>query len=303
MTQQTTIRREVSCSGIGLHNGAAVGLLLRPARAGSGIRFVRTDLGGVAIPATPEHLDTCNFATRLRAGQASVGTVEHLLSALYGMGVDNVLLEIDGPEVPILDGSAVPFLDLLAEAGIRVLAEPRRYLQVTRPVSVVDQGKEIVVLPAPDLQVSYRIDFSHPAIGCQERTVALSALTYSREVAPARTFTFVRDVEALRKVGLAQGGSLTNAVVLDDRRLLNSDLRFEDEFVRHKLLDLIGDLALLGRPLLGHVMAFRAGHDLHGRLVRELLCRTDSWRSVVDPEPMSSAAGAAAPAGGARPSF
>jgi UDP-3-O-[3-hydroxymyristoyl] N-acetylglucosamine deacetylase len=297
---QTTIRRQVEVAGIGLHSGARVRLRLRPAAAGDGVRFVRTDLGGAIIPATPQHLATCSYATQLRRGEASVLTVEHLLSALYGMEVDNAVAELDGPEVPILDGSAVPFLDLLAGAGVRALGQPRRYLQVTRPVALVDQGKEIVALPAADFRVSYRIDFPHPAIGRQERTVILSPIVYAREVAPARTFTFVREVDALREAGLAQGGSLTNAVVLDDERLLNATLRFDDEFVRHKILDLVGDLALLGRPLLGHVMALKAGHDLHGRLIRELLARSDSWRLAEAPEPSPSGVGAAAPASGTR---
>ncbi|MGD8375407.1 MAG: UDP-3-O-acyl-N-acetylglucosamine deacetylase [Acidobacteriota bacterium] len=286
MKLQTTIRREVSCGGIGLHSGANVNLRLRPAPASSGVRFVRTDLGRAVIPARPDQLDACNFATRLQVEGASISTVEHLLSALYGMEVDNLLAEVDGPELPIMDGSAVSFLDLLADAGIRTLAEPREYLQVVRPVHVVDQGKEIVVLPAADLEVSYRIDFPHPAIGQQERTLRMTPLAYAREIAPARTFTFVREVDALRELGLAQGGSLTNAVVLDDNRLLNATLRFPDEFVRHKILDLMGDLALLGRPLLGQVMALRAGHDLHGRLVRHLLSRPDVCRMVREPEPV-----------------
>ena len=285
MRRQTTIRREVSCRGIGLHSGRRAELTLRPAEAGAGITIVRTDLGGKRIPATPDNLDLCAYATMLSHDGATIRTIEHLLSALYGMRIDNVLVEVDADEVPILDGSAVPFLDLLAEAGTRELGEPCQMLEVTRPVSLVEAGKEIVVLPSPTFRVSYHIEFAHPAIGRQERTVELDPITYAREIAPARTFTFVREVEALREAGLARGGSLTNAVVLDDQRLLNSTLRFPDEFVRHKILDLIGDLALLGRPLLGHVMALKAGHDLHGRLVAELLSREDCLRPVLDPTP------------------
>ena len=280
MKKQTTIRRKVSFRGIGLHSGRKVTLQLLPSTTDQGIRFVRTDLDGVTIPASPEYLDQCDYATTLRNGQTKVETVEHLLSALYGLGIDNVTAEVDGPELPILDGSAVPFLEPLQEAGLRELPGEREAIEVLRPVAIVDQGKEILVMPSPSLQVTYHIDFPHPAIGRQERTFSVDPITYAREIAPARTFTFVRDVEALRKRGLAQGGSLTNAVVLDDRRLLNSTLRFPDEFVRHKLLDLLGDLCLLGRPLLGHVMAFKAGHELHGRLVTELLARTDAWRPV-----------------------
>ena len=283
LMQQTTIRRAVECSGIGLHSGRHVTLKLLPAAAGEGIHFVRTDLGGKSIPASPMHLDRCNYATLLSRDGATVGTVEHLLSALYGTGIDNLTAEVDGPELPILDGSAAPFVELLSAAGVRGLSQPRRYLEVIRPVGIVDQGKEIVVRPCAGLQLSYLIDFPHPAIGRQERTVEIEPETYARDVAPARTFTFVREVDALREIGLAQGGSLTNAVVLDDQRLLNSTLRFPDEFVRHKLLDLLGDLCLLGRPLLGHVMALKAGHDLHGRLVSELLARTDAWRLVLEP--------------------
>jgi UDP-3-O-[3-hydroxymyristoyl] N-acetylglucosamine deacetylase len=301
LRRQTTIRREAVRSGIGLHSGRKVTLRLRPGGADLGIRFVRTDLGGMTIPASRDYLDQCNYATTLRRGEARVETVEHLLSALYGSGIDNIIAEMDGPEVPILDGSAIAFLELLREAGRRELPEDQRFLKVTRPVGIVEQGKEMVVVPADDLQVSYHIDFPHPAIGRQERTLRLTPGSFETEVAPARTFTFVRDVDALRQAGLAQGGSLTNAVVLDDRRLLNSTLRFPDEFVRHKLLDLIGDLALLGRPLLGHVMAFKAGHDLHGRLVTELLARTDCWTLVgsslpswapAAPRPVAGAQGA-----------
>jgi len=299
LRRQTTIRREAVCTGIGLHGGQKVSLTLRPAASGEGVRFVRSDLDGAVVPASPAHLDRCNYSTILRQGDATVGTVEHLLSALYGSGVDNVIAEVDGPELPILDGSAVPFLDLLGDAGIRELPEPRHYIEIVRPVGIVEQGKEIVVLPCDSLQLSYLIDFQHPAIGRQERTVEIEPDAYALDVAPARTFTFVREVDALREMGLAQGGSLTNAVVLDDQRLLNSTLRFEDEFVRHKLLDLLGDLALLGRPLLGHVMALKAGHELHGRLVSELLARTDAWRLVLEPGVEVPGSGAAVRSAGA----
>ena len=252
-------------------------LRLRPAQAIRGICFVRTDLGNVTIPASHTYLDRCQHATTLRRDDVTVETVEHLLSALYGSRIDNVIVELDAPELPILDGSAVSFLDLLREAGRRELAEEQTFLQVLSPVGIVAQGKEIVVVPADHFAVSYYIDFPHPAIGRQERTVAVDPDSFEKEIAPARTFTFVHEVDALRRMGLALGGSLTNAVVLDDSRLLNSAIRFPDEFVRHKLLDLIGDLCLLGRPLLGHVMALKAGHDLHGRLVSQLMARTDTW--------------------------
>ncbi len=255
-------------------------LRLRPARANQGICFVSADLGNVTIPASHEYLDRCQHATTLRRDDVTVETVEHLLSALYGAGIDNIIAELDAPELPILDGSAVSFLDLLREAGRREFAEEQPFLQVRSPVGIVEQGKEIVVVPADHFAVSYYIDFPHPAIGRQERTVAVDPDSFEKEIAPARTFTFVHEVDALRRMGLALGGSLTNAVVLDDSRLLNSTIRFPDEFVRHKLLDLIGDLCLLGRPLLGHVMAFKAGHDLHGRLVTRLMARTDAWTLV-----------------------
>jgi UDP-3-O-[3-hydroxymyristoyl] N-acetylglucosamine deacetylase len=293
--RQSTIRREVSRKGIGLHSGARVTLRLRPAPANRGICFVRTDLGNVTIPASHAYLDRCQHATVLRRDDVTVETVEHLLSALYGAGIDNAIAELDAPELPILDGSAVSFLDLLQEAGRRELGEQQQFLEVQSPVGIVEQGKEIVVVPADHFAVSYYIDFPHPAIGRQERTVAVDPDSFEKEIAPARTFTFVHEVEALRRMGLALGGSLTNAVVLDDRRLLNSALRFPDEFVRHKLLDLIGDLCLLGRPLLGHVMAFKAGHDLHGRLVSRLMARTDAWTLVGDAAVSSRTAQAAVP--------
>ncbi len=256
---------------------------------------MRTDLGNVTIPASHAYLDRCQHATNLRRDDVTVETVEHLLSALYGAGIDNVIAELDAPELPILDGSAVSFLDLLREAGRRELAEEQTFLQVLSPVGIVAQGKEIVVVPADHFAVSYYIDFPHPAIGRQERTVAVDPDTFEKEIAPARTFTFVHEVDALRRMGLALGGSLTNAVVLDDSRLLNSTIRFPDEFVRHKLLDLIGDLCLLGRPLLGHVMAFKAGHDLHGRLVSRLMERTDAWTLVGGAAVSSRAPQAAVP--------
>ncbi len=291
--RQTTIRREVSRRGIGLHSGVRVTLRLRPAQANQGICFVRTDLGNATVPASHAYLDRCQHATTLRRDDVTVETVEHLLSALYGAGIDNVIAEIDAPELPILDGSAVSFLDLLREAGRREFAEEQQFLQVQSPVGIVEQGKEIVIVPADHFEVSYYIDFPHPAIGRQERTVVVDPDTFEQEIAPARTFTFVHEVDALRRMGLALGGSLTNAVVLDDSRLLNSTIHFPDEFVRHKLLDLIGDLCLLGRPLLGHVMAFKAGHDLHGRLVTRLMARTDAWTLVGGAAVSSRAPGAA----------
>ncbi len=291
--RQTTIRREVTRKGIGLHSGAKVTLRLRPAPIDQGICFVRTDRNDVSIPASHAYLDRCQHATTLRRHDVTVETVEHLLSALYGAGIDNVIAELDAAELPILDGSAVSFLELLREAGRRELGAEQLFLKIQSPVGIVAQGKEIIVVPADDFKVSYYIDFPHPAIGCQELTVTVDPLSFEKEIAPARTFTFVHEVDALRRMGLALGGSLTNAVVLDDHRLLNSAVRFPDEFVRHKLLDLIGDLCLLGRPLLGHVMAFKAGHDLHGRLVTRLMARQDAW-TVVDGPAVSPRASQAA---------
>ena len=280
---QRTVRRSVSCTGIGLHSGRRVKLSLRPAAADSGIRFRRADLDGVEIPATVDNVDRLHYATGLSRNAETVRTVEHLLAALVGVGVDNVVVELDQPEVPIMDGSASSFVYLLDEAGLRRLAAPRRYLKVFRPVSLSRGDKRIALYPSDHFKVTYSISFDHPMLRHMSRTLAVTAASFVDEIAPARTFGFLKEVEMLRRKGLALGGSLDNAVVLGDTGILNSGLRFEDEFVRHKILDAIGDLALLGRPVIGHLVAHRGGHELHTAFAEKILRESDAWRLVESP--------------------
>jgi UDP-3-O-[3-hydroxymyristoyl] N-acetylglucosamine deacetylase len=274
-----TLAREAEVRGIGLHSGAEVLMRLVPAEAGSGIVFVRTDLGGIEIPATLEHAGPSFYATVLQKGGVTVSTVEHLMAALYALQVDDLRIELDGPEAPILDGSSRPFVEAILSAGTLEHPVPRLYLTVVRPLVVTQDEKRIAVYPCSEYRVTYAIEFPHPGLGYQELTASIwGADAFAEKLAPARTFTFESEVEALRKAGLARGGSLDNAVVIGSGGLLNEGgLRFPDEFVRHKMLDLTGDLSLLGRPLRGHVVAYRAGHDLHGRLARRILERPDCW--------------------------
>jgi len=283
MSYRRTLRRAVGCTGIGLHSGKPVRLELKPAPADHGIRFLRTDVG-VEIPASIENLAHLDHATTLSRDGVSVSTVEHLLSALQGLGVDDVLVEVDGPEVPILDGSAAPFVILIPEVGLKPLAAPRRYLKILRPVEVVRGAKSIRISPSDHFRVSYVIGFDHPLLRHQAASFRVAADTFAEAIAPARTFGFLREVETLRRSGLALGGSLDNAVVIGETGVLNNRLRFEDEFVRHKVLDAIGDLALLGHPVVGHLEAARAGHALHAALCRRLWETPDAWALVARPE-------------------
>jgi UDP-3-O-[3-hydroxymyristoyl] N-acetylglucosamine deacetylase len=282
MSYRRTLKRSVGCTGIGLHSGKPVRLDLRPAPAEHGIRFRRTDVG-VDIPASLEHLGGLDHATRLQRDGVCVDTVEHLLSALYALGVDDVLVEVDGPEVPVLDGSAAPFVILVHEAGLKPLPVARRHLKVLRPVEVVRGGKSIRISPSDHFRVSYAIGFDHPLLRHQAVSVRVTTETFVEMVAGARTFGFLRDVETLRRNGLALGGSLENAVVIGETGVLNNKLRFEDEFVRHKVLDAIGDLALLGHPVVGHLEATKAGHALHAALALKLRQTPEAWTLVSHP--------------------
>jgi UDP-3-O-[3-hydroxymyristoyl] N-acetylglucosamine deacetylase len=275
---QRTLSRAAEVSGTGLHGGEKATLRLRPAAAGAGIVFVRTDLGGFEIPATLSNVGGASYATVLERDGQRICTVEHLLAALYALGVDNVRVEVDAQEVPILDGSSARFVEMIRGAGLIAQDLPREYLVITRPVEVVDGEKRISIHPCPEYRVTYAIDFEHPRLGFQELTASPWGVdAFARMLAPARTFVLEREVEGLRRAGLERVGSLENAVVVGDEGILNEALRFGDEFVRHKMLDLTGDLALLGRPLRGHVVAFRAGHDMHLLLAQRLLARTDCW--------------------------
>jgi UDP-3-O-[3-hydroxymyristoyl] N-acetylglucosamine deacetylase len=274
-----------------------VTLALKPAGAGRGIVFRRLDIGGIEIPATAEYLSHINHATCLARGSVRIETIEHLLAALQALGVDNVVVELDGPEVPIMDGSAAPFIYLIHEAGIRSLSAPRSYLELSRPVTVVgDDGRFVAAYPCDRLRLTYTINFDHPLLKHQECSVEIDESSFVEDIAPARTFGFLKDVELMRQAGLALGGSLDNAVVLGETGVLNNPLRFPDEFVRHKVLDLLGDLVLLGRPLRAHVVALRAGHALHTRLVRAILESTEAWVTAAQPADAVVAADVPAPA-------
>ena len=286
MNAQRTLRRPVSCAGIGLHSGNKVTLSLKPAPADYGIRFQRVDLGGLEIPATVDHLASIRYATGLSCDEASVETVEHLLATLVSLGVDNVAIELNHPEVPIMDGSAAPFIYLIQEAGVKRLAAARRFLKVVRPISLSRGDKRIALYPSDHFKVTYSISFDHPLLRHQSRTIRLTEQTFIDEIAPARTFGFLKEVEMLRRQGLALGGSLDNAVVLGDTGVLNNVLRFEDEFVRHKILDVIGDLALVGYPVIGHLVIHRGGHGLHTSFAAKVLEEVDAWQiveSLIDP--------------------
>jgi UDP-3-O-[3-hydroxymyristoyl] N-acetylglucosamine deacetylase len=283
MAYRRTLKKDVSCTGIGLHSGKPVHLRLRPAPAESGIRFRRTELG-VEIPATLEYLASLDHATTLNRDGASVETVEHLLSALAGLGVDDVLIEVDGPEIPIMDGSAAPFVYLINEAGLRPHAVPRRYLKVLDTVEVVRGARSVRLSPSDHFEVSYTIGFDHPLLRHQSVALKISRETFIEQIAHARTFGFLSEVEALRRGGLALGGSLENAIVIGESGVLNNTLRFEDEFVRHKILDAIGDLALLGHPIVGHLKAVKAGHAMHAAIARKLLASPRAWALVTHPQ-------------------
>ena len=281
MNAQRTLRRSVSCTGIGLHSGNKVTLSLKPAPANYGIRFQRADLGGLEIPATVTHLGGIQYATGLTREAVSVETVEHLLAALTALGIDNAVVELNTPEVPIMDGSAAPFVYLiLNEAGVKRLPAPKKYLKVLRPISLSQGDKRIALYPSDHFKVTYSISFDHPLIRHQSRTMRITDESFVEEIAPARTFGFLKEVEMLRQRGLALGGSLDNAIVLGETSVLNNALRFEDEFVRHKILDVIGDLSLVGYPVVGHLVAHRGGHALHTAFAARILEEVDAWRLV-----------------------
>jgi UDP-3-O-[3-hydroxymyristoyl] N-acetylglucosamine deacetylase len=283
MQFQQTIKRSVACHGIGIHSGRPAHLVIHPAPANSGVNFIRTDLPGTpVIPARSSRVVDSSLATTLGSEQAYVSTVEHLLAAMAGLKIDNARIELSGPELPILDGSAAPFTVLLQKAGIKALRWPRAFFQMQKPLEIADGDKYIGIEPAAVSKLTYTIDFPHPAIGRQQFTFQLGTKAFCREIAPARTFGFLQDVQKLQANGQALGGSLENAIVLDDHGIMNPEgLRFRDEFVRHKILDLIGDLALLGWPILGHIRVAKGSHALHQKFMQALLQQQETWRLVI----------------------
>ena len=286
--QQTTIKRSIECSGIGLHGGRKVHLKLLPAAEDTGIVFsLRGERGASFLRPRPENVQATGLSTTLVNGQDRVATVEHLLAAVRGLGIDNIHIEVQGGEVPIMDGSAASFVFLLHSAGIRRQSRPRKALALKRELVIERDGKRVKGSPWRGFRVDFTIDFQHPLIGVQSMRFNLEPEAFVKNVAKARTFGFLRDVEALQRNGLARGGSLDNAVVLDEFAVVNPEgLRFQDEFVRHKILDFIGDMALLELPLLGRFEVQCSGHALNNAFLRELSANRETYlEEVVQPEP------------------
>lgn len=284
---QRTIKKSVRVSGVGLHTGCEVSLELKSAPPKTGIVFRRVDLKGFEIEARRKWVSRVVLATTLMKRGVMLSTVEHLLSAIYGSGIDNLYIDIDSLEVPILDGSSLPFVDMLTEAGVEEQDAERELLIVEDTIRLEEKEKFISIEPDSSFRISYEIDFDHPAIGRQHLDLELSPESYASEIALARTFGFFAEVEDLLKKGLIRGGSFDNAVVLGDDGIMNGELRVPDEFVRHKVLDLIGDISLCGYPLLGHIKAYKAGHSLHTNLATEITRNRSSVRKVTESDLLS----------------
>jgi UDP-3-O-[3-hydroxymyristoyl] N-acetylglucosamine deacetylase len=271
LSHQRTIERPVQCDGIGLHTGEKVAMTLRPAPANHGVIFRRVDLPEApTIEARPENVTNTQYATTIAKDGVSVKTVEHLMSALAGMGVDNVQVDLAGSEVPIMDGSAAPFVELLLEAGLRRQFAPKTFLKVRQPITVEVGTRSLRIVPSQRLKVIYTMCFDHPILGEQTVAMEVGRERYIHDVAASRTYGFLKDMDMLSRMGLAKGGSLENALIIGEDGVLNGPLRFPDELVRHKILDLLGDLNLLGRPLVGTIIAHNAGHQLHLQLVHRI---------------------------------
>jgi len=269
---ETTVQRPVESHGVGLHYGVPVSIRILPAPPSTGIVFVRTDLENFPVPASWRYVARVSYATSLMRQSVLVSTTEHLLSVFYSMGIDNAYVEIDNLEVPILDGSGQPFVDLLREAGLKQYRRRKRFLRIRRPVSIEAQGKRITILPSDRFLLTCDVQFQHPLIGRQMLDLEVTPERYAQEIAPARTFGFANELDQMRDMGLIRGASLENAICFDRDGVRNPEgLRFGDECCRHKALDLIGDLALIGKPLLGHVIAERAGHAMHTALVARIM--------------------------------
>ncbi len=284
MIKQRTLKNTIRATGVGLHTGDKVYLTLHPAAANTGIRFRRIDLADpVIIPATTDYVGETKLSTTLKQGDIKISTVEHLLSALAGLGVDNALVDVSSAEVPIMDGSAGPFVFLIQSAGIVEQESPKYYLRVKKSIKVIDGDKWAAFEPFEGFKVTFTIDFEHPAFAEHLKTATMdfSSTTFVKEVSRARTFGFMRDIEFLRENNLALGGSLENAIVVDDDKILNEDgLRYADEFVKHKILDAIGDLYLLGYSLIGEFQGYKSGHSLNNKLLRALLDDKTAWEIV-----------------------
>ncbi len=273
--QKQTLKQEISLSGIGIHSGKNATLKLKPSDSGE-IIFIRTDLENLKLLVDPAKVVTHN-SSALILGDKKIQTIEHLLAALYMSGIDSLTIKLDAGEVPIMDGSSLPFIKAIRAAGIKSLDKERRAIRIEKPFMVEDGDGSISVKPFNDLKISYSIYYDHPLIGKQKYSIKAEEKIFAQEIAPARTFGFLKDIPALKAKNLAQGGSLKNALVLDSQGLINGPLRFPDEFVRHKILDLIGDIALLGSPIFAHFLAKRAGHKLHLKAIRFIKDNKDYW--------------------------
>lgn len=284
MIKQRTLKNAIRATGVGLHTGEKIYLTLLPAPVDSGIVFRRVDLDPVVeIQAKAENVGDTTLSTTLVKGDVRVSTVEHLLSAIAGMGIDNAIVEVSAPEVPIMDGSAGPFVFLIQSAGIEEQSAAKKFIRIKRPVVVEDGDKVASFLPFDGFKVSFSIDFDHPVFKGRtlEASVDFSSTSFVKEVSRARTFGFMHEIEYLRSKGLAKGGSVDNAIVVDEYRILNEDgLRYEDEFVKHKILDAIGDLYLLGNSLIGEFKAHKSGHALNNKSLRQLIAQEDAWEVV-----------------------
>jgi UDP-3-O-[3-hydroxymyristoyl] N-acetylglucosamine deacetylase len=285
LIRQTTIARAVSANGHGLHTGEPSRITLHPAPAYSGYVFRRTDLNNFEIQAAPQYVARVSYATTLMRQGVMIATVEHLLAALAGSHIDNCLIEIDSLEVPILDGSAEPFIEMIEQAGVTKLEAPRQFFRLLKRVEVIEGNRRMSISPASSFSISCLIEFPHPMIGTQRREIEIIDGQFSRDVASARTFGFLHEIDALRNSGLIRGGSLDNAIVLTpEGGIMNREgLRFADEFVRHKIIDIIGDLALFGMPVLGRVEAERTGHGVHAALVSRVLHDDSAWEITDSP--------------------
>lgn len=285
--RQRTIRDEVSCTGIGLHSGHPVHMTIRPAPPDHGIAFIRKDIpSNPAIKARFDNVVDTNLSTTIGNNGFKVSTVEHLMAAFFGLGIENARVELNGPEVPIMDGSAAPFVFLLKSAGLKELKSPKRFIVVKEPFEIREGNRSISLHPSKELKVSYTIDFNHPLLRDQRYELRFSGKDFVKEISRARTFGFLRDIETLRENGLAMGGSLDNAIVIDDFRILNEDgLRYRDEFVRHKILDFLGDLAILGSPVIGHFVVDKSGHALNQTMLRKLAHSSNHWEDLVVSNP------------------
>ena len=284
MLKQRTLSGSITATGVGLHTGKKINLRINPGQPDRGIVFIRTDMTSEPITASLKNVHDTRLSTTISNGSASVSTVEHLLSALAGLGIDNATIELDGPEVPIMDGSSRPFVFLIQSAGIKEQNHPKKFIKIIKDIEVKQNDKWAKIEPFDGFKVAFTIDFDHPSFPkeTQTSTIDFSTISYLSQVSRARTFGFAKDIENLRKNNLALGGSVNNAIVIDDYKIVNEDgLRYKDEFVKHKILDAIGDLYLLGHSLIGSFSAFKSGHHLNNLLLRELVNNENAWEQVI----------------------